>query len=195
MFIRLSMGIASFFIFLGCSKAPSMQRYLLQAPQTKSVVTKRVYLEKTLKVSYPQARLLPLDEQLYFTRGASKRGTYENAQWQIPFGRLLQERMIEAFQQPRHFKAIVTQESSLSTDFRLESAVSRCEHQVTQKGSFAHLVLEIDFIDERRGVLLKHRRFSYMQKTKEVNAKGYVDALNHLFERFRDDLVVWIEER
>ncbi len=178
--------------FIGCSKAPVINVYSLNAPQ---IPTERAsaYKDKSIKVTFPQSIKEPMSEKMRFSYTMNDRGTYQNSQWSNNMSRLLQGTFIEVLDSSRLFKVVLSDMSTLEENYRLESTIFDFEHQVRGRDSYAVVSIQFTLIDEDRGRLVKSKRFSYQEPTLTTDAKGYAIATNRIIAKLSQDLLRWLK--
>jgi len=184
--------IISIFIgLIGCSKAPALKVYSLDVPVTKMIKSHR-YNNKTLKVTFPQSLREQMSQKMNFSYSNNDRGTYQNSEWSNNMGKLLQGTFMEVLESAHLFKAVLSDTTTLKTNYRLESNVFAFEHRV--RGTQSHAVISVQFtlINADTGVLAKSKRFSYQESTPSINAEGYASATNVAMARLSQDLLGWL---
>ncbi|MDM5264523.1 ABC-type transport auxiliary lipoprotein family protein [Sulfurovum sp. XTW-4] len=178
--------------FIGCSKAPVLNVYSLNAPQIL-IERANAYKDKSIKVTFPQSIKEPMSEKMRFSYTMNDRGTYQNSQWSNNMSRLLQGTFIEVLDSSRLFKVVLSDMSTLEENYRLESTIFDFEHQVRGRDSYAVVSIQFTLIDEDRGRLVKSKRFSYQEPTLTTDAKGYAIATNRIIAKLSQDLLRWLK--
>ena len=176
---------------VGCTKAPTLKVYSLNAYNVESVHSIR-YKDKSIKVSYPQSIKEQMSHKMNFSYSMSDRGTYLNSEWSNNISNLLQGIFIETLESADIFKVVLSDTSSLKENYRLESNVYAFEHQVRGRESHAIVSVQFTLIDADTGKLIKSKRFSYKEVTPSVDAQGYASAANVVMTRLSSDLVKWL---
>ena len=177
---------------LGCTKEPAMKIYSLDVSPV-SAVHSSTYKRKSIKVISPQALKDKISQKMHFSYSSIDRGTYQNSEWSNSIARLLQGTFIEALDESRLFKAVLSDTSTAREDYRLESNIFAFEHRV--RGDQSHAVVSIQFnlISVETGRMAKSKRFSYIESTPTTDAKGYVTATNIAISKLSSDLVDWLK--
>ena len=177
---------------LGCSKAPALKVYSLNIP-TIEMPTSHRYSSKTVKVTFPQSLREQISQKMNFSYSNNDRGTYQNSQWSNNTGKLLQGTFIEVLDNAKVFKAVLSDTTTLKTNYRLESNIFAFEHRVRDTLSHAIISIQFTLINADTGVLVKSKRFSYQEATASINAEGYASATNVAMARLSSDLVGWLQ--
>lgn len=177
---------------VACTQAPALKVYTLDVPNI-SMEKNAQYRHKILKVTFPQSMREELSEKMNFSYSNDERGVYQNSQWSNTMNKLLQGTLIDMLDESRLFKTVLSDTSTLQEDYRLESNIFMFEHQV--RGTHSHSVISIQFtlIDGNTGKLIKSKRFTYREKTKSTDAKGYVNATNIAIATLGRDLIHWMK--
>ena len=176
---------------VGCSKAPALKVYSLNIP-TIEMPTSHRYGSKTVKVTFPQSLREQMSQKMNFSYSNNDRGTYQNSQWSNNTGKLLQGTFIEVLDNAKVFKAVLSDTTTLKTNYRLESNIFAFEHRVRDTQSHAIISIQFTLINADTGVLVKSKRFSYQEATASINAEGYASATNVAMSRLSSDLVGWL---
>lgn len=176
---------------LGCSKAPVLNIYTLEVPQT-TASTDSHYSTKIIKVTYPQSLREQISQKMNFSYSINDRGTYQNSEWSNNMSKLLQGTLIDVLERSKLFKVVLADTSTLKENYRLESNIFSFEHSVRGESSYAVVSIQFTLINADTGKLVKSRRFSYQEATVTTDAKGYASATNVAMSRLSRDLVVWL---
>ena len=176
---------------LGCTKAPALKVYSVNVPDIQ-VTKNHHYSTKTIKVTFPQSLREQMSQKMNFSYSNNDRGTYQNSEWSNNMSKLLQGTFIEVLESSRLFKAVLSNSTTLKTNYRLESNVFAFEHRVRDTQSHAVISMQFTLINADTGVLVKTKRFSYSEATPSINAEGYASATNVALARLSKDLVGWL---
>jgi len=175
----------------GCSKAPALKIYSLEVPKIEISKNSQFYT-KTIKVTFPQSLREQMSQKMNFSYSVNDRGTYQNSQWSNNMSKVLQGTIIDVLDSSKHFKAVLSDTSTLKENYRLESAIFAFEHRVRGTSSYAVISMQFTLIDADTGKLVKSKRFSYQESTLSTDAKGYASATNVIMGRLSNDLVEWL---
>lgn len=186
--------LASMMILLalsGCTKEPAIQIYSLDVASVNSVGSSS-YKTKSVKVIYPQSIKNRISQKMHFSYSSIDRGTYQNAEWSNTMSKLLQGTFIEALDESRLFKVVLSDTSTAKEDYRLESNIFAFEHRVRDQDSDALVSIQFNLISVETGRMVKSKRFTYVEPTPTIDAKGYVIATNRALSHLNRDLVAWL---
>ena len=176
---------------VSCSKAPALKVYTLDVPKVTEVSQSR-YHNKIIKIGHPESLRENMSQKMNFSYSLNDRGTYMNSQWSTTMSKLLQSTILQVLDESKQFKAVVSDTSTLSENYRLESSVFAFEHTVRGTSSYAVVSIQFALINADTGVLVKSKRFTYQEVTPSINAEGYASATNVAMARLSGDLVVWL---
>lgn len=177
----------------GCSsKEAPLKVYTLNASSDIKAVSNGKFRSKSIKVMYPQSLKEKISQKMRYSYSHSEQGSYQNSQWSNNVGKLLQGTSIQALEQSRLFKAVLSYASTAHEDYRLESTIFAFSHQVRGTESHALVSIQFSLINTDTGKLIKTKRFNYKVATKTTNAAGYVEATNEAVGRLTKDLLRWL---
>jgi len=186
------MIILMLWLFTGCSSTqPPLKIYTLKVDGVPSVISKR-YHAAILKVAYTGSVKERFSDMMRFSYSPVEQGEYQNSQWSNDVGMLLQGVLVETLSRSGLFKAVLSYNSSVEEDYRLESTLFSFSHAIRGPYSYALVSIQFDLIDTHSGRLVKSRRFSYREDTKTTDASGYVEATNKIMTRLSYDLIHWL---
>jgi ABC-type uncharacterized transport system auxiliary subunit len=188
------LGLVLIFILSGCTlkTLPPLNYYSLKENITVQEIKNSPYKNRILKVAIPLSFSNPLDYKLYFNYLDGQRGAYQNSQWQTPLYKQLQKFFIVTLQKAHIFKSVVSTDSTVYEDLRLESTVYALENRIINKKSYAVLDIELRLVDMKDRSIIKQKRFTYQKSAPTFNAKGYIVALNSILEQLANDMVRWL---
>ncbi len=177
----------------GCSsKQAPMKVYTLDTPTVVQVSSSK-FKQKTIKVTYPRSLKEKISPKMRYSYSSAEEGVYQNSQWSNNIGKLLEGTFIQALDESRLFKAVLSYGSTVEEDYRLESSIFAFTHQVRGERSDALVSIQFSLIDAYTGKLVKTKRFSYKVATGTTDAKGYVEATNEAVDRLTKDMLSWLQ--
>jgi len=186
------MMILILLLFGGCSSTqPPLKIYTLKADVAPYITSKR-YHRGILKVAYTGSIKERFSDMMRFSYSPVEQGEYQNSQWSNDVGMLLQGILVETLSRSGLFKAVLSYNSSVEEDYRLESTLFAFSHSIRGPYSYAVVSIQFDLIDTQNGRLIKSRRFSYREDTKTTDAQGYVEATNRIMTKLSRDLLQWL---
>ena len=177
---------------LGCTKEPALKVYSLDVTHAGAVQASQ-YRSKSIKVTYPQAMKNKISQKMHFSYSSIDRGTYQNSEWSNNMSKLLQGTFIEALDESRLFKVVLSDTSTAKEDYRLESNIFAFEHRVRGSQSDAMVSIQFNLVSVETGRIAKNKRFDYIETTPSSDAKGYVAATNRALSKLSKDLVDWLK--
>lgn len=174
-----------------CSqKSPVIKKYTFN-PLTTEVNSSK-YNNKTIKVYFPQSLKAELSEKIQYSYSYNEVGFYEDSQWSVNLGKLLQGSVIENLERTNMFKAVLPYTSTVLENYRLESTIYDFSHHIRDKESYAIVSIQFSLINTNTGILVKTKRFNYKEDTSTFDAAGYVSATNKAIDKLNRDLINWL---
>lgn len=178
----------------GCTQAPVLKVYSLNVSSVQKV-SYAAYKQKVVKVSFPHSLREQMSQKMNFSYSHNDYGTYMNSEWSNHMSKLLQGTLIDVLDSASLFKAVLPDTTTLKVNYRLESNIFAFEHQVRGKESYAHVSIQFTLIDADTGKLVKTKRFTYLEPTITVDAKGYADATNVAINKLSKETIKWLNNR
>ena len=163
----------------------------LRAPRVMTVTAPKpvpfqlVVNEPTAVRSLGTDRILvkPNPEQVTYFKGAA---------WSDQLPRLVQARMVQAFQNAGLVRAVGSRADRLDADMELAAQLNAFQVEVSQGDATAHVNLYVKLIDGQRGRMLASRAFDTRVPTSYNNAAVMVASLNEAFDSVMRDVVPWV---
>jgi cholesterol transport system auxiliary component len=183
-------AVVASFSMGGCSGLPGTgapPTYDLTAPiATQS----RTRSHGQLVVSEPTA-LSVLDTDRILVRSAGDQIAHlANAQWSDRLPRLLQSRIVQAFENANRLKAVGTPSDRLSADYQLVTEVRAFELSVVS-APLAEVEIAAKVVSDRGGRVVAARVFRASIPANSTDASDAAIALDEAFHRVAADLVEW----
>ena len=120
---------------------------------------------------------------------------YKGAVWSDRLPRLLQARMVEAFQNTRLIRAVGSRADRLDADLEMASEVRAFQVEVDSGRGSAHASLFIKLIDGKSGRLIDSRGFEARVPTSATDVNDMVVSLNEAFDKVLRQAVPWVASR
>ena len=187
--------LAFLIFFSACSfkQLEPLKQYSLKEPTIKPVSGSK-YKDKVLKVVYPLSVGANLGYKIsYLYLKNQDGGYYLNSQYKEQLNYQITRILINTLSKSNLFKNVVPNESDVVEDLRLESTIFKIEHQIrADNSSYAILDIEFRLIDMDSMKIIKSKRFRYTKECRSTDAKGFIEALNEIFEELSYDLINWL---
>lgn len=117
---------------------------------------------------------------------------YKNAVWSDRLPRLMQMRIIEAFQNAGLVRAVGSRADRLDADVELVTEVRSFHVEISGGKAQAIVSLYVKMIDGKRGRIIASRGFESRNATNAADASDMVGALNHAFDAMLREMVPWV---
>lgn len=183
----VSMGACS-----GTPGAGALPTYDLTAPSTAHASTAhaRGKPRGQLVVSEPSA-LSALDTDRIVVRAPGDQIAHlANAQWSDRLPRLLQSRIVEAFENTNRLSTVGTPADRLTADYQLVTDVRAFELSVVS-APVAQVEIAAKVVSDRDGRVVAARVFRASVPANSTDARDAAVALDEAFHQVTNDLVQW----
>ena len=167
--------------------------YDLNAPNVMTLTAPRS-AKFQLVVNVPSA-VRSLESDRILIKDGVKVTYYKDAAWSDRLPRLLQARMVEAFQNAGLVSAVGSRTDRLDADYELATQVQSFQVEVNQGQAEAHASLYVKVIDGGNGRMVASRGFESRVSTSSKDVGEMVVALNQAFENELNEVVPWVAKR
>ncbi|NGY48961.1 ABC-type transport auxiliary lipoprotein family protein [Campylobacter coli] len=182
------------FIFNACSVPTSTldktQSFILKNDEIP-LQADFIKSDKILKI---QNASLPLHLHsrsiVYIQKGLS--GTYAHHFWADLPNNLYQSLLLSKFEQSQIFKALLSQGSSVRSDYILESRIDSFEQVVDENENYVSISISINFIDAKESKIIAHRLFSIKERVKKIDIFDVYQSFEKALNSLGNEIVLWI---
>ena len=139
--------------------------------------------------------LKSIDSERMILRPTAATVTYlEGAQWSDTVPRMVQAKLVEAFENSGSTGATAKPGDGLVIDFQLVSDIRRFD---ILPGSNGQVIIEISIklLADRSGVVRETRIFRATAPNRGDDAEAYVAAFDVAFDKLASDIVAWVTRR
>ncbi|BCP53130.1 ABC transporter [Kaistia sp. 32K] len=133
-------------------------------------------------------------QRIVVTRG-SLVAYYPNAQYPDTLPRVVQSRIIQAFEKSKSVRAIGRPGEGLSIDYQLLTNLRTFAFNVTPSGRFAEIELFAQIMNDRNGKVVEAKVFEASVPVAEDTAPAAVAGLNAALDEVLKELVAWAVPR
>ncbi|HFZ4926356.1 TPA: ABC-type transport auxiliary lipoprotein family protein [Campylobacter coli] len=181
-------------IFNGCSIPTSTldktQSFILKNDELP-LQANFIKSDKILKI---QNASLPLylhsRSIIYVQKGISK--VYAYHFWADLPNNLYQSLLLSKFEQSQIFKALLSQGSSVGSDYILESRIDSFEQVVDENENYVSISISINFIDAKESKIIAHRLFSIKERVKKIDIFDVYQSFEKALNSLGNEIVLWI---
>ena len=179
----------------GClgSKVSQVATYDLVAPKVSTLTAPRA-AKFQLVINEPGA-VRSLENDRIMVRDGAKVAYYKGAAWTDRLPRLMQARMVEAFQNTGLVQAVGSRSDRLNADFELSTQVQAFQVEVNQGSADAYANLYVKVIDGDNGRMVASRGFEARVSTSPKDVDQMVVSLNQAFDQVLREVVPWVAKR
>lgn len=194
-FINVTTVALSGILLGGClgSKVSPVATYDLVAPKVSTLTAPRP-AKFQLVINEPAA-VRSLENDRIMVRSGAKVAYYKGAAWTDRLPRLMQARMVEAFQNTGLVSAVGSRKDRLDADYELSTQVQSFQVEVNQGQAEAHANLYVKVIDGDNGRMVASRGFEARVGTSHNDVGQMVVSLNQAFDEVLRKVVPWVAKR
>jgi cholesterol transport system auxiliary component len=133
-------------------------------------------------------------QRIVVTRGALV-AYYPNAQYPDTLPKVVQSRIIQAFEKSRGVRAIGRPGEGLSIDYQLLTNIRSFAFNVTPSGRYAEIEIFAQIMNDRNGKVVEAKLFQASVPVSEDTAPAAVNGLNAALDEVLQQLVSWAVPR
>ncbi|EAL8840604.1 membrane integrity-associated transporter subunit PqiC [Campylobacter coli] len=127
---------------------------------------------------------------VYIQKGVSE--TYAHHFWADLPNNLYQSLLLSKFEQSQIFKALLSQGSSVRSDYILESRIDSFEQVVDENENYVSISISINFIDAKESKIIAHRLFSIKERVKKIDIFDVYQSFEKALNSLGNEIVLWI---
>lgn len=172
--------------------APPPATYDLAGVESAPSVKRRTSAQ--VLVPEPFALQTLASQRIVVTRGPLV-AYYPNAQYPDTLPRLVQSRVIQAFEKSKGVRAIGRPGEGLSIDYQLLTNIRTFAFDVTPSGRFAEIEIFAQIMNDRTGKVVESKLFKASVPVAEDTAPAAVTGLNAALDQVLVDMVAWAVPR
>lgn len=177
------------FAFLaGCSSTPSNDTFDLslsaQAPAATAGKTNRQLL-----IAEPTAVKALDSENIVIRLSPSEMQYLANSQWSDRLPKLVQSKLVEAFEDTGRFGGVGRPGQGLAIDFQVVSEIRTFEVDAANRQALVEVSVKL--VNDRNGSVRSQKVFKASAPVSGVENNNYVKALDRAFANAAKDIVTW----
>lgn len=195
MLITASALVLSGAMLGGClgSNATPAATYDLAAPKVMTLTAPRP-AKFQLVVNEPVA-IRSLDNDRILVKSGARVAYYKDAAWADQLPRLMQARMVEAFQNAGLVSAVGSRADRLDADYELTTQVQAFQVNVDGASAQAQASLFVKVVDGDNGRMVASRSFDSQVGTSSKDVGEMVTSLNQAFDKVLREIVPWVAKQ
>lgn len=164
--------------------------YDLVAPKVMTLTAPRP-AKFQLVVNEPTA-VRSLETDRIMVKSGARVAYYKDAAWSDRLPRLMQARMVEAFQNAGLVSAVGSRADRLDADYELTTQVQSFQVEVDGGSAQAHASLFMKVVNGDNGRMVSSRTFDSRVATSSKDAGEMVNSLNQAFDNVLRQAVPWV---
>lgn len=186
-------------LFSGCvsvtKELPSYDTYKLsiQKSNLEKIKPQNIKSKNSIKVFKPVALASINSKALGYYLDDNQFESYALSKFSDTPSKMLQCLMVEYLNSTKNYKYISSSKLNLNTDYKLYSQLEAFHQVIDKNGSSVKLNISIFLKNGLNQIDFKRFEFSIPTKTKD--AKGAVEALNKISNKFVKQLDIWITKK
>ena len=180
--------ILSLFMIVGCGTTTlePMKNYTLISYEQHISYTRY----GSIQIMIPTFLKNQNSKKIYYTYSPLEQDSYTSSQWSENLSKMIASNFVVYLDSTGIFKNVISFDTTLDSDYRLETIVYDISHHITKDTSIAKLDIKLFFIKNSTNKIIKSKRFTYTANTQTTDAKGFVEALNGLFVKLYSDMKI-----
>jgi cholesterol transport system auxiliary component len=179
--VALSVALAA------CAGGDNMQTFELLSPQEFGEVRRA---RGTLAVALPTTVRVIDSERVVIQPTAGEVNYLSGARWADRVPRLVQSRIIQAFENSDRIRTVTREGEALRTDYKLEAEIREFGVIVSPQ-KHALVDLSVRLVDRRSNRVMATQIFTARAETESVDGPSATAAINSAFGTVLIDLVRW----
>lgn len=127
---------------------------------------------------------------IYIQKGVS--GAYAYHYWADLPNNLYQSLLLSKFEQSQIFKTLLSQGSSIGSDYILESRIDSFEQVINENENYISISISVNFIDAKESKIIAHRLFSVKEKLDKIDIFNVYQSFEKALNFIGNEIVLWI---
>lgn len=127
---------------------------------------------------------------IYIQKGVS--GAYAYHYWADLPNNLYQSLLLSKFEQSQIFKTLLSQGSSIGSDYILESRIDSFEQVINENENYISISISVNFIDAKESKIIAHRLFSAKEELDKIDIFNVYQSFEKALNFIGNEIVLWI---
>ncbi|SFV56341.1 Putative lipoprotein [hydrothermal vent metagenome] len=193
-------GLISVFFFLsGCSvkSTPPVDEYtIILNDLSKSNIKSTKCHKSVLKILAPFGAQEYATSDLNYVVLPNEQNRYNLSIWSNSLSSTLYKEITKSIKQSTLFESVINYASVAKSDYILEIEINDFKQYFLKDLKHSYVVVDLTFtlIEQKHFRVVAQREFMKKIKTKSLDAKGGVEALNNAFKDVTTEMISWLEE-
>jgi len=182
-------------LFTGCisitKELPAYKTYNLNLDIKQE---KQSFFDKSIMILEPRTLESLNSKAISYQKDGFISDSYVLSRWSDKPTKLVQQSIASYLNSKNRFKYITTSKIKLASDYTLHSELFEFNQSIENNQSFAKLSIRVYLINNMNKKI-SYKNFNYKEKTKTIDAIGFVKAQNKLVSTFLKDLNIFISSK
>jgi cholesterol transport system auxiliary component len=187
--LAMAAMLASLLVVSGClgGSNKALDTFDLAVPEVQQ--GKRQQANVQILVAEPQALKILDSESIVVRESAASVAYLNGAQWSDRLPKIVQTRLVQAFENSRRFGGVGRPGEGLAIDYQILTDIRAFE---IESGSAGNAVVRISakLLNDRNGDVIASKVFEAQAPASSGNA-GFVNALDAAFAQVASEIVAW----
>ena len=195
--LKIVISIFMMFVVTGCSVVmPHISEYRINPTLHPSNVEKGECSDKSLKVAKAFSSNALMSVDMSYAIGEYKSDVFTQSQWAQTPNQAITAHILKMLQGSNLFKTVQISKSRSKNGLILETNIEDFMQyfSVEKNSSISKVVINSTLIDAKTNAVLKSKTFSKSVKSKTIDAKGGVIALNEALSEVLSQQREWLGE-
>jgi len=183
------------FLVSGCSTIkPSVTEYRVITKSINSNTAAKECRDKSLKVAQAFSSPSLMSLKMDYVEGESRVFSYSQAQWQESPNNSVTSQILKNIRDANIFKSVQISKSRSKNSLILETSIGEFMQFYSEdmNESYVKIVLSLTLVNSKTATVVSTKTFSSKVKSKTLDAKGGVEALNTALSEIISQNIEWL---
>jgi len=183
------------FLVSGCSTIkPSVTEYRVITKNIHSNSVARECRDKSLKVAQAFSSPSLMSLKMDYAEANNRVFSYSQAQWQESPNNSITMQILRNIRDANIFKSVQVSKSRSKNSLIIETNIEEFMQFYSEEmnESYVNIVLSLTLVDSKTALVISAKTFSSKVKSKTLDAKGGVEALNTALSKIISQNIEWL---
>jgi len=183
------------FLLSGCSaKTPPIAEYRIATQKSETPYDAKSCRDKNIKIALSFSQNGLMTQKMKYAKGDFAEFEFNKSQWSQSPNRAIAQAILQSVRDTKLFRSVQNHKSRSASEYILESNIEEFIQHFDAKESGSYAVVKISFalVDAKSSHVVESLTLSQRVKTKELNAKGGVEALSMALNEVLQEKNLWL---